>query len=47
MHLILAKKGLGYILGDFVANSSGHPGSGRPANSEIGGEKKFNSVSCI
>jgi hypothetical protein len=25
--LILTKKGLGYILGDFLTNSSGHPGA--------------------
>jgi hypothetical protein len=29
--LILTKKGLGYILGDFLTNSSGHPVSRRVA----------------
>jgi hypothetical protein len=26
VHLILAKNGVGYILGEFFINSSGHPG---------------------
>jgi uncharacterized membrane-anchored protein len=31
-HTILTKIGLGYVLGDFLTNSSGHPGAWANAN---------------